>query len=43
MNVLSENKNPAKGMTIEYVAPKLFNGEIEFKIKEEDIVFEVKF
>lgn len=41
VDVLSNNRNPANGMVIEYVAPKLVNGEIEIKVKDsiEDEMF----
>lgn len=37
VDVLSDNRNPAKGMTMEYVAPKLVNGEVEIEIDKEDV------
>ncbi|CAK8566129.1 unnamed protein product [Lathyrus sativus] len=37
MDVLSDNRNPAKGIYVEYVAPKIANGEMEFEIEEEDV------
>lgn len=43
VDVLSNNRNPANGMVIEYVAPKIVNGDIEIDIEEEDIASEMKF
>lgn len=43
IDVLSKNRIQVNGMDIEYVAPKLVNGEIEIEIEEEDIVSEIKF
>ena len=43
IDVLNDNRNPAKGMAIEYVQPTLVDGEIEIAIDEEDIVSEKKF
>ncbi|CAJ2631940.1 unnamed protein product [Trifolium pratense] len=43
VEVLSGNRNPGKGMKIEFVTPKVTNGEIEVEIDESDIVNEVKF
>ncbi|KAL5172015.1 hypothetical protein HKD37_16G044853 [Glycine soja] len=43
IDVLNDNRNPAKGMAIEYVQPTLVDGKIEIAIEEEDIVSEKKF
>ncbi|XP_058784375.1 uncharacterized protein LOC131659164 [Vicia villosa] len=43
VDVLSENRNPMKRLSMQYVAPSMVNGEIEIEIVEEDIVSEVKF
>lgn len=32
-DVLSNNRNPENGMIIEFVAPKLVNGELEIEIE----------
>lgn len=42
VDVISGNKNPANGMVIEFVAPKMVNGEIEVEIEEADIELEMK-
>lgn len=43
VDIINENRNPAKGLTMEFVAPKVIDGEIEIEIKTEDIELEVKF
>lgn len=43
VDVLSENRNPVNGMAIEYMAPKVVNGEVEIEIDDEDITSEVRF
>lgn len=43
MDIINENRNPVEGLTMEFVAPKVIDGEIEIKIKAEDIELEVKF
>jgi hypothetical protein len=43
VDVLNGNRNPGKGMKMEFVTPKLVNGEIEVEIDEADIINEVKF
>jgi hypothetical protein len=43
VDVLSGNRNPANGLAMEYVAPKLVNGEVEVEIENSDIESEVKF
>ncbi|CAK8535210.1 unnamed protein product [Lathyrus sativus] len=43
VNVINENRNPARGMAIEYVAPKLINGVFEINIEQEDIETEIQF
>ncbi|XP_058775297.1 uncharacterized protein LOC131649555 [Vicia villosa] len=41
VDALTDNRNPNKGMTMEFVAPKRINGEIEVAIEIEDIENEV--
>lgn len=36
VNILSENRNSANVMVIEFIAPKMVNGDIKIKIKEAD-------
>ncbi|CAK8543695.1 unnamed protein product [Lathyrus sativus] len=43
VDIINENCNPAKGLTMEFVAPKIIDGEMEIQIEEEDIEKEVKF
>jgi hypothetical protein len=43
VDVLSGNRNPANGLAMEYVAPKLVNGEVEVEIENSGIESEVKF
>ncbi|CAK8573801.1 unnamed protein product [Lathyrus sativus] len=43
VDVINENRNPAKGLTMEFVAPKIIDGEMEIQIEEEDVEKEVKF
>ncbi|CAK8544929.1 unnamed protein product [Lathyrus sativus] len=43
VDVINDNRNPARGMAIEYVAPKLINGMIEIDIEQEDIETEIQF
>ncbi|CAK8543756.1 unnamed protein product [Lathyrus sativus] len=43
VDVINDNWNPAKGMAIEYVAPKIVNGVIEIDIEQEDIETEIQF
>lgn len=43
VDVLNENRNPEKGLAIEYVAPTLVNGEVEIEIEEDDIATKIKF
>lgn len=43
VEVLSGYQNPETKMTIEFVTPKIVNGEIEIEIEESDIKNEVKF
>ncbi|MCI29223.1 hypothetical protein A2U01_0050432, partial [Trifolium medium] len=40
VEVLSGNRNPGNGMKIEFVTPKIVNGEIEVQIDEADIINE---
>ncbi|CAK8533157.1 unnamed protein product [Lathyrus sativus] len=37
VDVISDNRNPTKGLSMEYVAPKVINGVIEIDIEQEDI------
>ncbi|CAK8536856.1 unnamed protein product [Lathyrus sativus] len=32
VDIINDNRNPAKGLTVEYVAPKVVNGVIEIDI-----------
>lgn len=41
--VLSGNRNSVNGMMLEFVTPKIVNGEIQIEIEEPDIENEVKF
>lgn len=41
VDVISDNQNPTKGKSMEYVAPVVTNGEIEVEINDEDIVSEL--
>lgn len=43
VDVISDNRNPAKGRPMEYVAPTLVNGEVVIKIEEEDVESELYF
>ncbi|CAK8567492.1 unnamed protein product [Lathyrus sativus] len=43
VNIINENRNPAKGLTMEFVALKIVDGEMEIQIEEEDVEKEVKF
>ncbi|CAK8563489.1 unnamed protein product [Lathyrus sativus] len=43
VDIINENRNPAKGLTMEFVAPKIIDGEMEIQIEEEDVEKEVKF
>ncbi|XP_058732715.1 uncharacterized protein LOC131604280 [Vicia villosa] len=43
VDVLSENRNPSKGLTIQYVAPSLVDGEVEIEIEEDDVQSEILF
>ncbi|KAK2451010.1 hypothetical protein QL285_010100 [Trifolium repens] len=43
VEMLNGNRNPEKGMKIEFITPKVVNGEIEVEIDESDIINEVKF
>ncbi|XP_058726439.1 uncharacterized protein LOC131597787 [Vicia villosa] len=43
VDVISENRNPAKGMSMAYIAPKLVNGKVEIEIEREDIKTEIQF
>ncbi|CAK8530762.1 unnamed protein product [Lathyrus sativus] len=41
VDIINDNRNPAKGMAIEYVAPKVINGVIEIEIEQEYIAIVV--
>ncbi|XP_058784060.1 uncharacterized protein LOC131658825 [Vicia villosa] len=43
VDVLSENRNPSKGLSIQYVAPNVIDGEIEVAIEEDDVASEIHF
>jgi hypothetical protein len=43
VEMLNGNRNPEKGMKMEFITPKVVNGEIEVEIDEADIINEVKF
>lgn len=43
VDVISGNRNPAKGRVMQYVAPKVVDGEIDVKIEDEDVAPELKF
>ncbi|KAK2349948.1 hypothetical protein QL285_098704 [Trifolium repens] len=43
VDVLTENRNPTRGMALKYVAPTVVNGEIEVAIDEADTASEVQF
>lgn len=43
VDVISGNINPAKGRVMQYVAPKVVDGEIDVKIEDEDVAPELKF
>lgn len=43
VDVLNNNHNPSNGVTMEFVAPKLINGEVEVEIEAEDIASELLF
>ncbi|CAK8578828.1 unnamed protein product [Lathyrus sativus] len=43
VDIINENRNPPKGLTMEFVAPKIIDGEVEIQIEEEDVEKEVKF
>ncbi|CAK8573596.1 unnamed protein product [Lathyrus sativus] len=43
VDVINDNRNPARGMDIEYVAPNLINGVFEINIEQEDIETEIQF
>ncbi|XP_058733155.1 uncharacterized protein LOC131604751 [Vicia villosa] len=43
VDVLSDNRNHANGLTMEYVAPKVVDGEIEIEIEEKDIESELRY
>ncbi|CAK8567828.1 unnamed protein product [Lathyrus sativus] len=42
IDIISGNKIPSNGATIEFVSPSIVEGEIEVDIEEADIEFEVK-
>ncbi|XP_058775452.1 uncharacterized protein LOC131649713 [Vicia villosa] len=41
VDIVSENRNPSKGLSIQYVAPNLVDGEIEVAIEEDDVASEI--
>ncbi|GAU38712.1 hypothetical protein TSUD_396400 [Trifolium subterraneum] len=41
VDVLSGNRNPGKGMKMEFVSPKVVNGEIEVEIEASDVISEI--
>ncbi|CAK8568835.1 unnamed protein product [Lathyrus sativus] len=43
VDIINDNRNPSKGLTMEYVAPKVVNGMIEIDIEQEDIETEIHF
>ncbi|CAK8566575.1 unnamed protein product [Lathyrus sativus] len=43
VDIINDNRNPSKGLTMEYVAPKVVNGMIEIAIEQEDIETEIRF
>ena len=43
VDVLNDNRNPARGRAMKFIAPTIVNGTIEAVIKEEDVISEVKF
>lgn len=43
MDFLNDNRNPAKGRSMKFIAPKIINGETEVEIDVEDIISELKF
>ncbi|CAK8562815.1 unnamed protein product [Lathyrus sativus] len=43
VDVINDNRSPAKGMAIEYVAPKIVNEVIEIDIEQEDIETKIQF
>ncbi|KAG4969263.1 hypothetical protein JHK82_034972 [Glycine max] len=43
VDVLNNNRNLSNGVTMEFVAPKLINGEVEVEIEAEDIASELQF
>ncbi|XP_058771879.1 uncharacterized protein LOC131645220 [Vicia villosa] len=42
VDVISGNRNPTNGLQMEFVAPKVVNGELEVEIEEEDIASELR-
>ncbi|XP_058761495.1 uncharacterized protein LOC131634890 [Vicia villosa] len=43
VDVLAENRNPAKGLSMQFVAPSVIDGGIEIEIEDDDIATEVKY
>ena len=41
--VLTDNRNPSKGRSMSFIAPKIVNGEVEVLIAKEDIRAEIQF
>lgn len=42
VDVISGSRIPASGLTIEFIAPKIVEGQIEVEIEEADVEYEVK-
>ncbi|XP_058734017.1 uncharacterized protein LOC131605709 [Vicia villosa] len=43
VDVLKDNRNPAKGRSMQFIAPKLIDGNVEVEIEVEDIESELDF
>ncbi|CAK8535762.1 unnamed protein product [Lathyrus sativus] len=43
VDVLKDNRNPAKGRVMKFIAPQVVDGKIEVLIEEDDVRSEVKF
>lgn len=43
VDVLNENRNPKKGLVMEYVPPARVEGEFDIEIEEEDVASEIQF
>ncbi|XP_058757400.1 uncharacterized protein LOC131630653 [Vicia villosa] len=42
VDVINDNRNPAKGRTIEYIAPMVTDGKIEVEINDDDVISELQ-